>query len=141
MGKVVASTLKEQIKEAAGPLQTCASHGAGGSHPQLRIHDGRSGSINLAVPMTSLQCQRQNFFYQSTVLWNKYYKKLLTPSKAVLHSDHTTALNLTSSEVVFFDFSTNVGSFKIRLRNMLHLLQSSGDETSWSELNYHKRAV
>jgi hypothetical protein len=107
----------------------------------LRILDGRSGNINLAVPMTSLQCQRQNFFYQSTVLWNKYYKKLLTPSKAVLHSDHTTALNLTSSEFVFFDFSTNVGSFKTRLRNMLHLIQSSGDEISWSELNYHKRVV
>ena len=107
----------------------------------LRILDGRSGNLNLAVPMTSLQCQRQNFFYQSTALWNKCYKKLLTPSKAVLHSDHTTALNLTSSEFVFFDFSTKVGSFKTRLRIMLHNLQSSGDETSWSELNYHIRAV
>ena len=97
----------------------------------LRILDGRSGNLNLAVPMTSLQCQRQNFFYQSTALWNKCYKKLLTPSKAVLHSDHTTALNLTSSE---FDFSTKVGSFKTRLRIMLHNLQSSGNETSWSEL-------
>ena len=107
----------------------------------LKLLDGRSGNLNLAVPMTSLQCQRQSFFYQSTVLWNKCYKKLLTLSKAVLHSDHTTALNLTSSEFVFFDFSTKVGSFKTRLRIMLHNLQSSGDETSWSELNYHIRAV
>ena len=29
MGKVVAGTQKDQIKEAAGPLQTDASHGAG----------------------------------------------------------------------------------------------------------------
>ena len=107
----------------------------------LKLLDGRSGNLNLAVPMTSLQCQRQSFFYQSTVLWNKCYKKLLTLSKAVLHSDHTTALNLTSSEFVFFDFSTKVGSFKTRLRIMLHNLQSSGEETSWSELNYHIRAV
>ena len=38
MGKVVASTLKEQIKEAAGPLQTCASHGAGA---EAAIHSMR----------------------------------------------------------------------------------------------------
>ena len=107
----------------------------------LRILDGRSGNINLAVPMTSLQCQRNNFFYQSTILWNKYYKKLLTPSKAVLHSSHTTALNLTSSEFIFFDFSTKVSSFKTRLRHLLHQLQSSGNEASWCESNHNNQIV
>ena len=38
MGKVVASTLKDQIKEAAGPLQTCASQGAGA---EAAIHSMR----------------------------------------------------------------------------------------------------
>ena len=38
MGKVVASTLKDQIKKAAGPLQTCASHGAGA---EAAIHSMR----------------------------------------------------------------------------------------------------
>ena len=107
----------------------------------LRILDGRSSNLNLAVPMTSLQCQRNNFFYQSTILWNKYYKKLLTPSKAVLHSSHTTALNLTSSEFIFFDFSTKVSSFKTRLRHLLHQLQSSGNEASWCESNYNNQIV
>ena len=38
MGKVVASTLKEQIKEAGSPLQTCASHAAGA---EAAIHSMR----------------------------------------------------------------------------------------------------
>ena len=29
MGKMVSSFLKEEIKEAAGPLQVCAGHNAG----------------------------------------------------------------------------------------------------------------
>ena len=38
MGKVGAGTLKDQIKEAAGPLQMCASHGAGA---EAAIHSMR----------------------------------------------------------------------------------------------------
>jgi len=107
----------------------------------LRIIIGRSGNLNLAVPQTSLQCQRRTFFYQSTLLWNVYYKRLLTPSEAELHSDHTTALNLTASTFVFFDFSTKVCTFKTRLRHLLFDLQGSGAEISWTESNYHNRTL
>ena len=106
----------------------------------FRILEGRSGGLNLAVPMVSLQCQRRTFFYQSALLWNNYYKRLLTPSESLLHHDHTIALNLTACKFVFFDFSTKVSSFKTRLRHLLFDLQCSGDNVSWSsELNYHNR--
>ena len=106
----------------------------------FRIIDGRSGNLSLAVPITALQCQRRTFFYQSTLLWNNYYKKLLTPSEAELHRDYTTTFDLTACKFVFFDFSTKVGSFKSRLKHLLFDLQCSGDEMSWhAELNYHIR--
>ena len=106
----------------------------------FRIIDGRSGNLSLAVPITALQCQRRTFFYQSTLLWNNYYKKLLTPSEAELHRDYTTTFDLTACKFVFFDFSTKVGSFKSRLKHILFDLQCSGDEMSWhAELNYHIR--
>ena len=58
-----------------------------------------------------------------TLLWNNYYKKLLTPSEAELHRDYTTTFDLTACKFVFSDFSTKVGSFKSRLKHLLFDLQ------------------
>ena len=52
MGKAVSWVLKEDIKQAAGPLQTCASHGAGAEaaiHGMREIFDKQDTDAVLLI--------------------------------------------------------------------------------------------
>ena len=98
----------------------------------------RSNNTNLLlkIPCLALRCQTHTFTYQSTKFWNKFYKQLVTPFTIKLHSDHTIKHNLLDTECIFYDYSTNVSTFKFRLRSLLYSVQSSGTEVDWSPTNY-----
>ena len=105
MGKVVASTLKEQIKEAAGPLQTCASHGAGAEaaiHSMREIFEKEEtdgvllidasnafNNMNRAAALHNIQIQCPSL---SKYIINQYRKESRLSSHGVLRSNHRRAL-------------------------------------------------
>ena len=98
--------------------------------------NANSNNLLIQIPNVILRCQKQVFSYQGILFWNKLYKQILIPSKVKLHADHTTKLNLLDSVCIFFDFSTQVCTFKSKLKNILLIIQSSGDDISWSPANY-----
>ena len=56
MGKAVSWELKEDIKDAAGPLQTCAGHGAGAEaaiHAMKIIYDDEGSDAVLLIDATN----------------------------------------------------------------------------------------
>jgi len=93
-------------------------------------------NLTIKLPSYSLQCQKQTFVYQATLLWNKIHKELLKPSVITLHTSHTGKLNLQPSDCITLDFSTKIGSFKAKLRRILFNTQSLGGNIDWSINNY-----
>ena len=48
----------------------------------------RQIGLTIQVPPVTLKCQIVSFVYQSSTLWNKLYKQLLTPFTIPLHNIH-----------------------------------------------------
>ena len=93
-------------------------------------------NLTLKIPAHILRCQKQTFVYQTTLLWNKMHKNLLKPVKVIIHSSHTSKLNLLDSDCIFLDFSTKVTAFKSGLKKYLFQKQSNGGRFDWSINNY-----
>ena len=96
----------------------------------------RHSDLILHIPLVLLHCQRQSFIHQASILWNKFYKKLLEPFMIPLHKDYVLKFKLTNSESIHYDYSTKVSRFKSQLSRLLMDMQSNGDKTAWRENNY-----
>ena len=103
----------------------------------FKSHGDRQIDLNIHIPKVNLHCQKQCFAYQSIILWNRCYKKLIAPFTITLHQEHTKKHKLTSCESVHYDFSTKVSLFKSNLSKLLHSRQSSGEQITWFDYNYN----
>ena len=87
--------------------------------------------LNIHIPQVSLQCQKQSFTYQSSILWNKFYKRLIVPFTIPLHQEYIKKHNLTNCLSVHYDYSNKVSLFKSNLSRLLLSQQSLGNDISW----------
>ena len=91
--------------------------------------------LSIQVPQFKLQCEKVSFVYQSIILWNKYYKQLLTPFTIPLHHEFISKHKLTNCKSIHYDYSTKVSTFKSKLSKLLLEIQSEGDE-DWIAINH-----
>lgn len=92
--------------------------------------------LNLRITPISLQCQRMSFLHQAMILWNKFYKKLLTPFTIPIHRSYILAHNLTQCESIHYDYSTKLSTLKSRLSSLVFDTQLAGDSNSWQSINH-----
>ena len=71
------------------------------------------------------------FFYQGSLFWNKLYKKLLDTTIINLHKAHKLRGDNSNTEIVLYDYSTNVSKFKSKLRETL-LDKQNDDGLKWN---------
>ena len=94
-------------------------------------HRVRQMDLSIEVPMTRLQCQRASFVYRGILLWNRYYKQLLTPFTIPLHHEYRVSHDLTEYNSIHYDFTTTISVFKSKIVNIILQTQSKGDCYSW----------
>ena len=103
----------------------------------LDLPSDRTGrNLSLRTRTIGHRHQEKSFFSQGTRFWNKYHKKLIEQSQVQLHPQHSKKLNLVETEFSFYDFSTKVSTFKAKLKKLLLNIQSSGNTTDWTVMNY-----
>ena len=90
----------------------------------FKSYQERQMDLNIHLPQVSLQCQKQSFTYQSSILWNKFYKTLVVPFTIPLHYEYIRKFNLTNCSSLHYDFSTSVSLFKTNLSRSLLSIQS-----------------
>ena len=100
---------------------------------------GISGStgrgLSIPVPKISLAIQKRTFIYESINIWNKFYKKLLTPFTIKLHNAHKLKHDSLDTELSYYDFSTTVSTFRSRLKEIVIKVQGAGSDNSWAPIN------
>jgi len=92
--------------------------------------------LTLKVYPSTQQCQRMSFLYQAVILWNRLYKKLLTPFTIPIHNSYILRHNLIQSESIHYDYSTKISTFKSRLSSLISETQSLGDSSTWLTANH-----
>ena len=92
--------------------------------------------LNLKVTPVSLQCQRMSFLYQAVMLWNRFYKRLITPFTIPVHHSYISRHNLTQAESIHYDYSTKVATLKSKLLVFVFETQLAGDCSSWQSINH-----
>ena len=92
--------------------------------------------LNLKVTPVSLQCQRMSFLYQAVMLWNRFYKRLITPFTIPVHHSYISRHNLTQAESIHYDYSTKVATLKSKLLVLVFETQVAGDCSSWQSINH-----
>ena len=92
--------------------------------------------LNLKVNSISLQCQRMSFLYQAVMLWNRFYKRLITPFTIPVHHSYISRHNLTQAESIHYDYSTKVATLKSKLLVLVFETQLAGDCSSWQTINH-----
>ena len=99
-------------------------------------HTSNRGGINFRVPEIIISIQQKTFLFQAILLWNRLYKKLLIPFTITLHKDHKLKFDLSSSDIICYDHSDKVASFKLKLKDLLFTTQCIGDINCWSNKNW-----
>ena len=94
------------------------------------------GGIYFRVPEVNISPQQRSFSYQSIHLWNKLYKKLITPFTITLHKDHKLKSDVSSNDIICYDYTNTVSSFKSKLKTHLSLVQHSGANDAWFDGNW-----
>ena len=96
----------------------------------------RQHDLNIHVPLVNKDCQRQSFSYQSRILWNMLYKKLVVPYSIPIHYEYIKKHNLTHCASIHYDYSTKTSLFKSKLWKLLYGQQLLGDKVCWIPSNY-----
>ena len=96
----------------------------------------RQMDLTIQVPQVTLQCQKVSFTYQSSILWNRFYKQLVTPFTIPIHQEYIMKHKLTNSNSIHYDYSTKVSALKSRLSKLLSETQTIGDKDCWITTNY-----
>ena len=96
----------------------------------------RQMDLTIQVLPVKLQCQKVSFVYQSSILWNKFYKQLITPFTIPLHQEYILKHKLTNSVSIHYDYSTKVSTLKVKLIKILFETQAKGDGDSWITINH-----
>ena len=80
--------------------------------------------------------QRMSFLYQAVMLWNRFYKRLITPFTIPVHHSYISRHNLTQAESIHYDYSTKVATLKSKLLVFVFETQLAGDCSSWQSINH-----
>ena len=100
----------------------------------LCISKSNGRGLTIPIPDVSLSSQKRTFIYKSIILWNKLYKRLLTPFSIKLHISHRLKHDSRDAELTYYDFSTKVATFKSKIKDLITNVQSIGD-VNWSTIN------
>ena len=92
-----------------------------------------NNGLSFIIPKTRLSIEKSTFIYQSIKCWNSVYKSLLTPTSINIHKDCQIKGSHSRTTAVFYDYSTPISTFKLKLRNFLTLKQHSGSTEEWSQ--------
>ena len=100
MGKTVSGFLKEEIREAAGPLQVCAGHNAGAeaaihAMSQVFVEEGTDGILLIDASNAFNQMNRSAALHNTRSCAKKWRSMLLTRIEAHLDC-------LSAGEVKYF---------------------------------------
>ena len=99
-------------------------------------HSVKTLDLNIHIPHVTKECQKRAFTYGSSILWNKLYKKLITPFSIPIHYEYLKKHNLSNCCSIHYDYSNKVSAFKSNLSRLLIGHQSLGEIVSWMPINY-----
>jgi len=99
------------------------------NHSPRRANNG----LSFTIPRTRLSIEKSGFIFQAIKCWNSVHKTLLTSTNIQIHKDSQIKGSHSTTTAVFYDYSTPISTFKLKLRNFLTSKQHSGPPDVWNQ--------